>query len=180
MKATWLASLLVIFTLSGCDMDSGGEEINTPESAASANAGKKDCGCRDVEATLYTTANFETFTATGTVVGDLNGTIAFTGDPNSLSQISSEPFPPVNPGTFSFTSQLEFITKKGTITTRGIGLAELGPLGAGTELHQIIGGTDKFEQATGTFYLSVRGDETGANFVEYLTGQLCLAPPTCD
>jgi hypothetical protein len=180
MKATWFLSLIVFFVLTGCDMDSVTDDTDTRESKASANSGENDCGCRDVEATLFTTANFETFTATGTIVGDLNGTIAFTGDPNSLSQISSETFPPVNPGTFSFTSQVDFITKKGTITTRGIGVAELGPLGAGTELHQIIRGTDTFEKATGTFYLSVRADETGANFVENLTGQICIAPPKCD
>jgi len=180
MKATWALTSLVFLLLSGCDMGSDMNENDTRAPTASGATQDNDCGCKDIEATLYTTADFETFTAQGTIVGDLDGTISFTGDANSLSQISSETFPPVNPATFSFTSEVDFITNKGTITTRGVGLAEIGPSGSGTELHQILGGTGRYENATGTFYLRVKADATGANFVEELTGRICVVKKGCD
>ena len=172
-------TVLAVALISGCDI-SAVEEAETPIAAASASKNPDDCGCKNIKATLRTTADFETFTATGTVSGDLKGTIQFTGDASSLTPISSETFPPLNPSTLSFTSELDFITKKGTITTRGVGVSEIGPLGVGTELHQIIAGTERYENATGTFYLAVKADETGANFIEHLTGQICFDRRSCE
>lgn len=177
MKSIFFLALTTCFLIAGCDSSSV-TEVETPVTVASEQ--KNDCGCQEIEATLFTTADFETFTAGGTIVGDLNGTIAFTGDANSLSQISSETFPPVNPSTFSFTSKVDYVTERGTITTRGVGVAGLGPSGEGTEMHTIISGTERFENATGTFFLRVKADETGGNFVEQLTGQLCVVRPACD
>jgi hypothetical protein len=141
--------------------------------AKTAAEDDEDCGCRDIEATLFSSADFNTFTAEGTIVGDLEGSISFTGDPNSVSQITSQTFPPLNPTTSSFTSQLEITTDEGAFTTRGVGVAEFGPFGVGVEFHHLIAGTGAFSEATGTLYFNVVADETGANFVEDVSGEIC-------
>lgn len=181
MKNSIMLSILFIatFLLVGCDQ---GELVSLPvdepaqETASARTAAQddeKNCGCRDIKATLFSTADFSTFTAEGTIVGDLDGSISFTGDPNSVAQITSATFPPLNSTTSSFTSQLEITTDDGMLTTRGVGVAEFGPFGVGAEFHRIIAGTGAFSEATGTLYFNVVADETGANFVEDVSGEIC-------
>jgi hypothetical protein len=171
--------LVVALLLVGCDQ---GELVSLPvdeptQEIASVNTAaeddENDCGCRAIEATLFSSADFNAFTAEGIIVGDLDGSIMFTGDPNSVAQITSQTFPPLNPTTSSFTSQLEITTDDGMLTTRGVGVAEFGPFGVGAEFHRIIAGTGAFSEATGTLYFNVVADETGANFVEDVSGEIC-------
>jgi hypothetical protein len=170
---------LIVVSLLGCDQAgelSAPKEADADLRAATAKIGKKigkKCGCWDVEATLFTAADFETFTAEGTIVGDLEGSVSITGDPNSLTPVSSDVFPPVNPATLSFTTQLEITTEEGALTTRVVGVIESGPFGAAAEFHRVLSGTGAYAGATGTLYANSVADETGASFVEHLSGQIC-------
>ena len=112
-----------------------------------------DVECEQIQATLTSTADLSTFTTTGTIRGDLKGTTQFTGDASSLTPISGLSSPPLNP-TFSYTGDLVITTKKGTLTTRSVGVFEFVPFGAGTQFDRVIAGTGKFQGATGLLYFN--------------------------
>lgn len=172
----YLTALILIPTLAGCDQEAA--LVTSPDTlpgveAAKAADDEHDCGCTDIEATLFSVVDFATFTAEGTIVGDLEGAISFTGDPTSVTPVSGDNFPPLDPTTSAFTSRLVITTEAGTLTTRGVGIAEFSPPGVGAEFHRIIGGTGTFVGSTGTLYFNVEGDASGQRFTEAVTGQIC-------
>ena len=98
--------------------------------ASRANANGQ---CHKINTTITSVADFSTFTTQGEIKsGFLKGTTVFIGDAQSLTPITSEVSPPVVPSTFSYTGDLEITTKKGTLTTLGVGIFEAGPFGLGT------------------------------------------------
>ena len=129
--------------------------------------------CEEIEATQTVTANLSTFTTTGTIRGDLKGTTQFTGDATSLTPISGTVTPPLNP-TFSYTGNLVITTKKGTLTTRSVGIFEFVPFGTGTQFDRVIAGTGKFQGATGLLYFTFTANGDLSGFTSSVTGKLCL------
>ena len=179
MKQTVGFIILAFLVFSGCDF-SEVEETDNPEIvAASATSDDNGCGCKTIKGTVQSVVDFETFTAQGSIDGDLKGSILFTGDPTAVSPISGETYPPLNPETLTFTGQVEISTKKGTITTRSVGVFEAGPLGNGTQFDHIVSGTGDYADATGTLFFNVQSDESGANFFEEVSGQICMSKKVC-
>jgi hypothetical protein len=145
----------------------GGSSVAPPNSAA---AGVK---CKEIKATQAVIADLSTFTTTGAIRGDLKGTTQFTGDATSLAPISGLALPPLNP-TFSYTGDLVITTQKGTLTTRSVGMFEFVPFGAGAQFDRVIGGTGKFQGATGLLYFTFRANGDLSGFTSSVTGELCL------
>jgi len=129
--------------------------------------------CETIKATQVVTADLSTFTTTGTISGDLKGTTAFTGDATSLTPISAASTPPLSP-TLSYTGTLVITTKKGTLTTRAVGIFESVPFGSGTQFDRVIGGTGKCEGATGLLFFSFTANADLSGFTSAVTGELCL------
>ena len=72
--------------------------------------------CHKINTTLTAVADLVSFTTEGEIKsGFLKGTTMFTGDPLSLTPITSTASPPVDPLTFSYTGDLEIITQKGIL-----------------------------------------------------------------
>jgi hypothetical protein len=131
--------------------------------------------CHQINTTHTSVADFENFTTEGEVKsGFLKGTTHFTGDPASLIPITSMPSPPVEPLTFSYTGDLQIMTDKGILKTRGVGVFEGVPFGIGTQFDRVIGGTDLFDGAEGFLYYTFVADETGAAFTSAVSGEICV------
>jgi hypothetical protein len=69
---------------------------------------------------------------------------------------------------------LEITTRKGTLTTRGIGVFETAPSGIGVQFDRVLGGTGLFAGATGVLYYTFTADETGAAFTSVVSGEICV------
>ena len=139
-------------------------------SQASANG-----QCHKINTTITSVADLSTFTTQGEIKsGFLKGTTVFIGDAESLTLITSENSPPVVPSTFSYTGNLEITTKKGTLTTRGVGLFEAGPLGLGTQFDRVIDGTGLFEGADGYLFFNFETDDSGSVFTGSVIGEVCV------
>ncbi len=131
--------------------------------------------CHKINTTLSSVADFTTFTTRGEIPsGFLKGTTTFSGDALSLTPISSASAPPVESLTFSYTGDLTITTRKGTLTTRGVGVFEGVPFGRGSQFDTVIGGTGLFAGATGELFFDFRSDETGAAFDSVVTGEVCV------
>jgi len=135
---------------------------------------KKDGGkgCEDIEIALQTIVDFNTFTAVGTVSGDLKGTVEFVGDVTSVAPVTGQLLPPTRDA-ISFTGEVTFFTKHGSITTRNVGVFQPGPFGVGVEFGTVIAGTGKYAEATGIISFAVASDETGTRFSENGRGTIC-------
>jgi len=77
-------------------------------------------------------------------------------------------------GPFYYTADLEINTKKGTLTTRSVGVFEGMPFGLGTQFDRVIGGTGIFEGAEGNLFLKFEAHETGGAFVSGVSGKIWL------
>jgi hypothetical protein len=131
--------------------------------------------CHKIHTTQTAVADFSTFTTAGEITsGLLKGTTKFTGDPASLTQITSSVSSPVEPLTSSYTGDLEITTRKGTLTTRSVGVFEGVPLGVGVQFDRVIGGTGVFEGADGVLFFRFEADHTGVAFTSSVSGEVCL------
>jgi hypothetical protein len=140
----------------------------------SASAGA-DGRCHTIRATQAAVADFEAFTTTGEITsGLLKGTTRFTGDQTSLTQITGTDSPPINLLTYSYTGDLKITTRKGTLTTRSVGVFEGIPFGVGVQFDRIIEGTGVFEGADGVLFFRFKADDTGAAFTSSVNGEVCL------
>lgn len=134
-----------------------------------------DGRCHTIHATQTAVADFATFTTAGEITsGLLKGTTKFTGDPASLTQITSTVFPPVEPLTSSYTGKIEITIRKGTLTTRSVGVFEGVPFGVGVQFDRVIGGTSVFEGADGVLFFRFEADRTGAAFTSSVSGEVCV------
>jgi len=130
--------------------------------------------CHNINTTQTAVADFAHFTTAGEIKsGFLKGTTKFTGDPASLTQITSTPSPPLKP-TFSYTGDLLITTPSGTLTTRSVGVFESGPFGRGTQFDRVIAGTGLYSGAEGFLYFNFEGDATGAAFTSTVMGEICV------
>lgn len=128
--------------------------------------------CKNVKGSLTSVADLANFTTEGTIRGSFRGATSFVGDGASLAPIMSAQSPPLAP-TFSYTGDLTIHTKKGSITTRGVGVFELIPFGLGTQFDTVIDGTGDFAGATGFLQFSFRANAAADGFVSSYTGQIC-------
>jgi hypothetical protein len=113
-----------------------------------------DGRCHKIHATQTAVADFARFTTAGEITsGLLKGTTKFTGDPASLTQITSTVFSPVEQPTSSYTGENEITTRKGTLTTRSVGV---------------------FEGADGVLFFRFEADDTGVAFISSVSGEVCL------
>jgi hypothetical protein len=143
-----------------------------PARSAPAEA---DGRCHAIRATQTAVADFETFTTAGEITsGLLKGTTKFTGDGASLSQITSADSPPLKQPTSSYTGTIEITTRKGTLTTRSVGVFEGVPFGVGVQFDRVIGETGVFEGAGGVLFFRFEADQTGAAFTSAVRGEVCL------
>jgi hypothetical protein len=134
-----------------------------------------DGRCHEIHATQTAVADFAKFTTAGEITsGLLKGTTTFTGDPASLTQITSHVFPPVEQPTSSYTGEIEITTRKGTLITRSVGVFEGVPFGVGVQFDRIIKGTGVFEGAEGVLFFRFEADDTGAAFTSSVRGEVCL------
>jgi hypothetical protein len=134
-----------------------------------------DGHCHTIQTTQTAVADFEAFTTAGEIKsGLLKGTTTFTGDPASLTQITSAVFPPVEPLTSSYTGELEITTRKGTLTTRSVGVFEGVPFGVGVQFDRVIKGTGMFEGASGVLFFRFEADHTGGAFTSSVNGEVCI------
>jgi hypothetical protein len=69
-------------------------------------------------------------------------------------------------GPFYYTADLEITTKKGTLTTRSVGVFEGMPFGLGTQFDRVIGGTGPF--------FKFEAHKTGGTFVSGVSGKIWL------
>jgi hypothetical protein len=158
-----VASLLFV----GLVVVSGGVWLSSPAEAKGQ--------CHSINTTQTAVADFENFTTTGEIKsGFLKGMTNFTGDPLSLTQITSAASPPVVPETFSYTGDLQITTPKGTLTTRSVGVFEGVPLGRGAQFDRVIAGTGLYSGATGFLYFNFEADDTGAAFTSTVNGEVCI------
>ena len=134
--------------------------------------GKADIACEKIEAKQTVLADLSTFTTTGTIRGDLRGTTQFTGDATSLVPIAGTVLPPLNPTT-AYTGTLVITTRKGTLTSRSVGIFELIPFGTDTQFDRIIAGTGEFRGATGLLYFTFTANGDLSGFSSVVTGELC-------
>ena len=131
--------------------------------------------CHKIHTTQTAVADFSTFTTAGEIAsGLLKGTTKFTGDPASLTQITGTVSPPVEPMTSSYTGDLEITTRKGTLTTRSVGVFEGVPFGLGTQFDRVIRGTGIFEGANGFLFFRFEADHTGGAFTSAVSGEVCI------
>jgi hypothetical protein len=131
--------------------------------------------CHKIHATQTAVADFTEFTTAGEIKsGLLKGTTKFTGDPASLTQITSSVFPLVETLTSSYTGELEITTRKGTLTTRSVGVFEGVPFGVGVQFDRVIGGTGVFEGADGVLFFRFEADHTGGAFTSSVSGEVCI------
>jgi hypothetical protein len=134
-----------------------------------------DGQCHKIHTTQTAVADFAKFTTAGEITsGLLKGTTTFTGDPASLTQITSTVFPPVEPLTSSYTGKIEITTQKGTLTTRSVGVFEGVAFGVGVQFDRIIGGTGVFEGADGVLFFQFEADHTGGAFTSSVRGEICV------
>jgi hypothetical protein len=141
-------------------------------SSSQANANGQ---CHKINTTITSLADFSTFTTQGEIKsGFLKGTTEFIGDPLSLTLITITPSPPVVPFTSSYTGDLTITTRKGTLTTRGVGIFEPGPFGLGTQFDRVISGTGLFDGADGYLFFNFETDDTGAVFTGSVSGEVCV------
>jgi hypothetical protein len=132
-------------------------------------------GCHKINTILTSVADFTTFSTEGKIKsGILKGSTKLIGDPLSLTPINSTVSPPIKPQTFSYTGDLHITTKKGTLTTRSVGMFESIPLGLGTQFDRVISGTGVFVGATGFLYLNFEAGDAGDTFTSIVTGEVCL------
>ena len=126
--------------------------------------------CHKIHATQTAVADFEAFTTAGEITsGLLKGTTKFTGDLTSLTPITG-----AEPLTFSYTGDLEITTRKGTLTTRSVGVFEGVPFGVGVQFDRVIKGMGGFEGAEGVLFFRFEADDTGAAFTSSVNGEVCL------
>ena len=131
--------------------------------------------CHKINTTIISLADFSTFTTQGEIKsGFLKGTTKFIGDALSLTQITSTVSPPVVPFTSSYTGDLKITTKRGTLTTRGVGIFEPGPFGLGTQFDRVISGTGLFDGADGYLFFNFETDDTGGVFTGSVIGEVCV------
>jgi hypothetical protein len=131
--------------------------------------------CHTIHTMQTAVADFATFTTAGEITsGLLKGTTKFTGDPASLTQITSAVSPPVEPLTSSYTGDLEITTRKGTLTTRSVGVFEGVPFGLGVQFDRVIRGTGVFEGANGFLFFHFEADHTGGAFTSSVRGEVCV------
>lgn len=131
--------------------------------------------CHKINTTITSLADFSAFTTQGKIKsGFLQGTTEFTGDPLSLTPINSAVSPPVVPGTSAYTGDLKITTKKGTLTTRSVGVFEPGPFGLGTQFDRVISGTGLFDGADGYLFFNFETDDTGVVFTGSVSGEVCV------
>ena len=136
---------------------------------------RADGQCHMINTTITSVADFSTFTTEGEIKsGFLKGTTVFIGDALSLTQITSTVSPPVVPFTSSYTGDLKISTKKGTLTTRGVGIFEPGPFGLGTQFDRVISGTGLFDGADGYLFFNFETDDTGVVFTGSVSGEVCV------
>jgi hypothetical protein len=119
-----------------------------------AEAGEK---CHKIN-TTQTATLVPPFNTEGEVEsGILKGSTNFTGDEDSITPISGLTSPPFSAdGVVSYTGDLLFTTGKGTLTTRGVGVFELGPFGRGNQFDRVIDGTEEFEGLPGSSTLTLK------------------------
>jgi hypothetical protein len=103
----------------------------------------------------------------------LRGTTYFKGDPGSVA------FPPTGPNFRAYTGNFEYITPRGTLIMKEMGMTEpftaSNPQSGVVNAYQrVVGGTDDFEGATG--YLFVSGFNRNQQVVTTLHGEICKAP----
>ena len=137
-----------------------------------AEAGEK---CHKIN-TMQTATLVPPFNTEGEVKsGILKGSTNFTGDEDSITPISGLTSPPFSgDGVVSYTGELLITTKKGTLTTQGAGVFELGPFGRGNQFDRVIDGTEEFEGATGFLYFDFEADAEGTTFTSSVTGEICV------
>jgi len=134
-----------------------------------------DGRCRTIHATQTAVADFAEFTTAGEITsGLLKGTSTFTGDQASLAQITGTDSPPITPLTSSYTGDLKITTRRGTLTTRSVGVFEGVPFGVGVQFDRVIEGTGAFEGAEGVLFFRFKADDTGAAFTSSVNGEVCL------
>jgi hypothetical protein len=134
-----------------------------------------DGPCHTIHATQTAVADFEAFTTAGGITsGLLKGTTRFIGDRASLTPISGTDSPPIKPLTSSYTGDLKITTRKGTLTTRSVGVFEGVPFGVGVQFDRVIEGTGVFEGAEGVLFFRFEADDTGAAFTSSVRGEVCL------
>jgi hypothetical protein len=103
----------------------------------------------------------------------LRGTTYFKGDPGAVV------FPPTAPTFRAYTGNFEYITARGTLVMKEMGMTEpftaSNPQSGVVNAYQrIVGGTEDFEGATG--YLFVSGFNRNQRVVTTLHGEICKAP----
>jgi hypothetical protein len=129
--------------------------------------------CQEIKASQTVSADLSSFSTTGTIRGTLKGTTQFTGDSTSLTPVLGTFVPPLNP-TLSYTGTLVITTRKGTLTTRSVGVFENVPFGVGTQFDRVVAGTGRFQGATGVFYFTFKANGDLSDFTSSVTGELCL------
>lgn len=137
--------------------------------------------CKQVHAQITTSLTTEGCTSpvglctTGKVEGNrgLDGTTSFTAD-----SLAAGPATALNAAaTFSYSGILKITTEKGTLTTRDTGIIDsstgAAPGGFFSSFDVVIGGTGRFEGATGRLFI---GGETisGQLVTRVITGEICL------
>ena len=132
-------------------------------------------GCHKINTTLSSVVDFTTFSTEGKIKsGILKGRTKLIGDAMSLMPINSAISPPIEPQTFSYTGDLQITTRKGTLTTRSIGVFESTPQGLGTQFDRVVSGTGVFAGATGFLFANYKAGDAGDTFTSTLTGEVCL------
>jgi len=106
--------------------------------------------------------------------GLLRGETFFTASELVLAAgFDSPPFPVA-----SYTGALRIHTRRGSLTTEGVGIFDPlpPPDGDGTfaQFDRLVGGTGRFEGATGTLYFFGVGNEDGSGFESAVRGEVCL------
>lgn len=180
MKSIGLLLFVGGFLVTSCDTN-GIVEDEAHVAVASSAVNDNDCGCRNVEAVVNVVLNPETLTTEGTIRGGINGTVALTIDPSSISPVSGEIFPPLEPGTIVFMGEADISTKRGDFKLRVGGINEAVPGGVSAQFGKITDGTGVYYGSAGTFFVAAQNDnETGLSAELNLNGRICYSRRACN
>ena len=129
--------------------------------------------CQEIKGSQTVRADLSSFTTTGTIRGTLKGTTQFTGDSTSLTPVLGTFLPPLNPA-LSYTGTLVITTRKGTLTTRSVGVFENVPFGVGTQFDRVIAGTGRFQALLVSSIFTFKANNDLSEFTSSVAGELCL------
>jgi hypothetical protein len=158
--------------------DPSREPATASDQAQNKEAGPK---CNRIKARLATVRVTENcsspvnFCATGVITRD--ALIRGTTDAVVFGLAPSVGLPGIEPGTtLSYAGERTVTTSHGTLTLRFTGVFDTAR-GEASELERVTGGTDGFEGATGTLWLTATSNAELTAFEGQVTGQICTNSP---